>query len=445
MQSCMIHAEGVESFRYRKVSNMSLLTVTAIALLGAAAANAQGTWMYSANTITHTDGWKLNVTVVNAQSKTLSVTGCTAGPTAAKPLNLADPISGDYTIVGIASVPDKTAGGVLGTYASKANRLVLPETLLTIGRYSFYRCTACTGDLTLPDSLLTIDLGAFRECDGFTGSLNFGRSLTSIGESAFLGCTGFTKPLWIPDSVKTIAKMAFQDTLFPRVSINSTGLSLDGNQIFGGNTALVMIYFRGGYPAKVDNTAFSAGAKDNPNLVIYVLPEYVDEWNAKGLKDGLLKFGPITETTTTAIWPQGGNGNNAGNPIRIGTWTEEVYFFHNEQWIHVDAITLAEEDDGDIDVDLMWDTAQITIQGSYKYAVYASTNLTDKLDTWRQIWEDVQYADCECLAVTHKRLSPNFANPGNAPVLDHITECFKRGINGAPPPSRMFFRVKATK
>jgi hypothetical protein len=421
---------------------MSLLAITALALFGATAVNAQNTWTYSANTISHPDGWKLQVQVLDAQLKTLSITGCVGGPPSGtanmKPLNLADPISEGYTIVSVIgqNSTQPANGGVLGTYANRANSLILPETLVTIGENAFYRCRAFSGDLTIPDSVVSIGFQAFRECDGFTGALNLGYSLTTIGRGAFRQCNKFTEPLWVPDAVTFIDALAFQDTVFPRVSINSTGLTLGNNRIFGGNTALVMVYFRGAYPAVVGSTAFSAGANDNPNLTIYVLPEYVDDWNVKGLKDGLLINGPITATTTTAVWPQQGNGNDAGNPTRIGSWEEEVYFFNDSQWLHVDEIKMLPGDN----VDLAWETAQITLSGSYRYIVYASTDLSVHYTSW----EPKREVDAPPELQFFRALGPSPRHGvqmycGNSAIVPASAP------TSSSAPNMMFFKVKAVK
>jgi len=96
------------------------------------------------------------------------------------------------------------------TYTSKTTlkTIVLPNSLTSIGMYSFYGCTGLTGLITIPSSVVSIGGAAFYNCRGLTGSLVIPNSVTSIETSSFTYCQGLTS-IVIPSSVTSITFNAF--------------------------------------------------------------------------------------------------------------------------------------------------------------------------------------------------------------------------------------------
>lgn len=108
------------------------------------------------------------------------------------------------------------------------NRIVLPDTLKSIGTRAFYGCRNLTGSLTIPEGVVEVQQGAFNGCRSLTGSLSLPSTLKYIGTSqtqegefsetqdegidyyngVFDGC-GFTCELVIPDNVEIIRGCAF--------------------------------------------------------------------------------------------------------------------------------------------------------------------------------------------------------------------------------------------
>ena len=84
---------------------------------------------------------------------------------------------------------------------------ILPNSIITIGSYSFGSCSNLTS-VIIPDSVTSIGDHAFISCSGLT-SITIPDSVTSIGDSAFAGCSGLTS-ITIPDSVTSIGFKAFQ-------------------------------------------------------------------------------------------------------------------------------------------------------------------------------------------------------------------------------------------
>ncbi len=159
-------------------------------------------------------------------------------------------IQGTLTI----GVPDILDGGMFANF--KFKKLILKDTVKTIGSGAFSSCTNLIGDLIIPNSVTTIKSGAFSGCTGLTGDLTIPNSVTTlqsgafsntrfqgtltigapnipnymfrnfkftklilkdtvktIDPGAFASCTGLTGDLVIPNSVTTIGAGAFSECI----------------------------------------------------------------------------------------------------------------------------------------------------------------------------------------------------------------------------------------
>ena len=129
--------------------------------------------------------------------------------------------------------------------------LVIPNSVESIGDYTFRNCTGLTS-ITIPDSVTSIGDNAFQSCIGLT-SVTIGNTVTKIGECAFDSCTGLTSII-IPDSVMTIGNYAFFDcTGLTSVTIGN-GVTSVGAYAFEGCTKLTSIII----PNRVTNIGQSA-------------------------------------------------------------------------------------------------------------------------------------------------------------------------------------------
>ncbi len=86
--------------------------------------------------------------------------------------------------------------------------LVIPSTVISIGKYAFMDCLGLTS-VTFPNSLIEIKKWAFYNCKGLT-SLQFPNSLNVIGWDAFHGCDNLSF-ISIPSSVTEIGYCAFEN------------------------------------------------------------------------------------------------------------------------------------------------------------------------------------------------------------------------------------------
>ncbi|MBR6648096.1 MAG: leucine-rich repeat domain-containing protein, partial [Bacteroidaceae bacterium] len=67
---------------------------------------------------------------------------------------------------------------------------VIPNSVTTIGKGAFRRCSALT-NVTIPNSVTSIGDYAFYFCDALTG-ITIPNSVTCIGEAAFSNCSALT-------------------------------------------------------------------------------------------------------------------------------------------------------------------------------------------------------------------------------------------------------------
>ena len=94
------------------------------------------------------------------------------------------------------------------------NNTIIPNTVTTIERGAFYRCTGLTS-IKIPNNVTNIGEFAFCGCASLT-NIVISNSVTSIGMCAFDDCTSLTS-IVIPDSVTSIGFYAFG---------NCTGLTI---------------------------------------------------------------------------------------------------------------------------------------------------------------------------------------------------------------------------
>lgn len=111
-----------------------------------------------------------------------------------------------------------TIPGVL-TYASYAEAIVLPNSVMHIGDNAFANHNKCTA-INIPTSLQTIGREAFAYVTCIKGLVLL-ESVVSIGQSAFFGCTNITS-VKLSSSLNTISTQAFSASGLTEISIPSS-------------------------------------------------------------------------------------------------------------------------------------------------------------------------------------------------------------------------------
>ena len=95
---------------------------------------------------------------------------------------------------------------LLRCLSTQVERVVIPDSVTTIGEGAFSGCVKLTS-LTIPESVNAIGNGAFSGCVSLT-SLTIPESVNAIGNGAFSGCVSLTS-LTIPENVSSIGDRAF--------------------------------------------------------------------------------------------------------------------------------------------------------------------------------------------------------------------------------------------
>lgn len=118
--------------------------------------------------------------------------------------------------------------------------VVIPETVTSIGRYTFYGCKNIKS-IHIPNSVTSIGESAFQNCSNLI-DVNIPSSVTSIEQSTFNGCTNLTS-ITIPSSVTIIGWLAFKGcTALTRINLPNSITEI-GFYAFQNCTSLPSITF----------------------------------------------------------------------------------------------------------------------------------------------------------------------------------------------------------
>lgn len=125
----------------------------------------------------------------------------------------------DYQIPNSAFYFIQTVGG-----SNSLNRIVLPDTLKSIGSNAFYGCKYLSGSLIIPEGVTEIKRGAFNGCIGLNGILSLPSTLKKLGNrgeddmgdegtdyygGVFQNCRNLTGNLILPDNLELIRGYCF--------------------------------------------------------------------------------------------------------------------------------------------------------------------------------------------------------------------------------------------
>ena len=123
-------------------------------------------------------------------------------------VNIADPEAWCEMILDNEHASPLSSAGKVLVYDRETINMVIPNTVSSIGRFTFYQCRSITS-LSIPSSVNYIGSSAFEDCTGLT-SITLNDGLEYIGGSTFEGCKGLTK-LTIPSTVGRIEINAFKN------------------------------------------------------------------------------------------------------------------------------------------------------------------------------------------------------------------------------------------
>jgi hypothetical protein len=157
----------------------------------------------------------------------------------------------------------------------------IPQGVISIGSYAFSNCRGLTS-VTLPTSINAINFGTFSNCTSLV-TMDIPSSVTLIGNSSFEGCTGLTT-IKIPVSVTTIDSYAFFGcTSLFSVTIPPSVINI-GSNAFYYCTGLRSIYTNKAIPVDLTNSSNVFNYVDKTACKLYVNQESVplyanaDQW-----------------------------------------------------------------------------------------------------------------------------------------------------------------------
>lgn len=217
------------------LSLVMLLALTSVFCFEKAYAASDGEWSFEL------DALGANITGYIGTDKSVTVPAKLGGKTVYK----VSALSTNYFKSSITSITFSNGITQLGDAVCKGytslNKVILPDTLVSIGKDAFASCTALVA-ITLPTSVSEIGTNAFGGCssltsaslncrvtsipanlfsgDKFLNTLELPVYLSEIGDSAFENCASLVS-VSLPNTVKTIGKSAFSGC----TSMNSISLS----------------------------------------------------------------------------------------------------------------------------------------------------------------------------------------------------------------------------
>ncbi len=132
--------------------------------------------------------------------------------------------------------------------SDKTTKIILPDTVSSVGRNSFYKCENI--EIVVNGALIEVGEAAFYNCN-FLKKITLGEGLVSLSAQAFEGCTSLSE-VTLPSTLEDIGEDVFNDCIALVEIRLPKALKAIGNGAFVGCDALENVYF-GGTTAEWDS------------------------------------------------------------------------------------------------------------------------------------------------------------------------------------------------
>ncbi len=213
---------------------------------------------------------------------------------------------GSYSFYGCSSLTSVTIGNSITSIGERAfcgcsslTSVTIPDSVTSIGIYSFYGCSSLTS-VTIPDSVTSIGKRAFYDCSSLK-SVTIGNSVTSIGEGAFYYCSGLTE---INYNAKAVADLSNNSNVFYNAGTAGDGIKVT----FGKNVKRIpaCLFYS---TIKVREMVFCGNAPvigGNAFYGVATTAYYLygnDTWTSEVMKNygGRITWKPYSDTEATSV------------------------------------------------------------------------------------------------------------------------------------------------
>ena len=180
-------------------------------------------------------------------------------------------------------IPDSTysIGSEAFYNCTSLTSVVIPNSVTNIGNYAFYFCESLTS-LEIGNNVASIGMRAFYNCKSLI-SVEIGNSVTSIGISTFAYCTSLTSII-IPDSVASIGADAFNGCRSLTIYAKSKSKPNGWDTLWNNSNCQVLWGFveirendQFKYAVSSHNTVTIIGLISPSSLTNVIIPEAIDD------------------------------------------------------------------------------------------------------------------------------------------------------------------------
>ena len=315
--------------------------------------------------------------------------------------------------------------------------LIIPDSVTSIGQYTFYNCSSLTS-VTIPDSVTSIGGSAFSGCSSLT-SVTIPDSVTSIGGSAFSGCSSLTSVYCKATTPPTGGSYMFDSNASGRkIYVPAASVDAYKSAEYWSNyaDAIEMYPYIPSECTSLTITADDVRGNDTTTTIYYTAVTYgVDGW-------GEYKSETITGTAVSDEFPQNPSttesiertvsftylGQTATTTITQGPFIECSYTISlNNAWRQSTSVSNPDsslydgvyESFSNYNVDSGVATMYVDIEGYTEFSIYVRSNAESNYD-----YVTVSELD----STTQKTSTKGNQNSGTA--ISNYTKVTYTGIDG---------------